>query len=420
MKNSANFRLYALLGTATVLYFFANFQRAGVPGTIFDQLQSTLGLSATAVSGLSSAFMYIYAFGQLIAGYNADRFGGVRVIACGGVLFAAGSLLFPFCDTLFGLYFSRALVGLGASAIYLSMVKEIARNFPGKFTLFLGTYLFIGYSGTIFATVPLLQAVEALGSWQLALKLAGAVILAVYIVYFLLKLTVPPIPIEKQSFNLMPFVKYYQKRHNLLLSAYGALFFGIYYSLQIVAGQKYLTDFCQMSAMDAAAVLSGMGILAAITNCLIAVLSRLCGNRRKIFILWAGYLGLGSLLILLVSAIFDWRSPYLAGCLLIFSVVANIAPITTSLAKETNRPENLGVTVSTLNCLSYLAVAVLGNCCGMLLDVFEPSRQGEYLVYSRNSYLLLFAVLSAICVIPVVCSFFLKETRGQDCSETTF
>ena len=67
MKNSANFRLYALLGTATVLYFFANFQRAGVPGTIFDQLQSTLGLSATAISGLSSAFMYIYAFGQLMA-----------------------------------------------------------------------------------------------------------------------------------------------------------------------------------------------------------------------------------------------------------------------------------------------------------------------------------------------------------------
>ena len=100
--------------------------------------------------------------------------------------------------------------------------------------------------------------------------------------------------------------------------------------------------------------------------------------------------------------------------------VANIAPITTSLAKETNRPENLGVTVSTLNCLSYLAVAILGNCCGMLLDVFEPTRQGEYLVYSRHSYLLLFAVLSAIAVIPVVCSFFLKETRGQDCSETTF
>ena len=56
-----------MLGAAVMLYFFANLQRVAIPGSIFNELQSTLNVGAKYITALSSMFMYIYAVGQLCA-----------------------------------------------------------------------------------------------------------------------------------------------------------------------------------------------------------------------------------------------------------------------------------------------------------------------------------------------------------------
>ena len=104
------FRLWGLLLCGSILYFFANVQRVAIPGSIFDDLQRSLHLSAVYITNLGAAFMYVYALNQLLIGLLVDRFGGCRVIAWGALLFCVGSAMFPFADTLFLLYFSRAVV----------------------------------------------------------------------------------------------------------------------------------------------------------------------------------------------------------------------------------------------------------------------------------------------------------------------
>ena len=87
-----------LMGLA--MYFVVNIHRVAIPGQIFSQLQAELRVSASAIAGLGTAFMYIYAVTQLLVGVLVDRYGGMRVLAVGGVVIAVGTLLFA-CSTAF-------------------------------------------------------------------------------------------------------------------------------------------------------------------------------------------------------------------------------------------------------------------------------------------------------------------------------
>ena len=74
------------------LYFFSYFQRVGVPGTIFNELQVEVGLSAVSIAMLGSMFTWIYGAMQIVVGFAADRHGGARAFLVGGALLVAFAL----------------------------------------------------------------------------------------------------------------------------------------------------------------------------------------------------------------------------------------------------------------------------------------------------------------------------------------
>ena len=69
-----------------LLYFLVNIHRVAIPGQIFSQLQAELKASASAIAGLGTSFMYIYAATQLAVGVLVDRYGGMRISVLGGVI----------------------------------------------------------------------------------------------------------------------------------------------------------------------------------------------------------------------------------------------------------------------------------------------------------------------------------------------
>ena len=169
-----NKRMNILILTSIILlYFFSFFQRIAVPGTIFNELQTDFAVSAAVVTSLGAIYLYMYAGTQIFTGILADRFGSARVLLVGGVLMAIGSICFPLCKSLTPLYLSRAVIGLGASLMFITMVKEISLLFsPHNFTLIIGISLFLGYSGGLVGTLPLERAVVAFG-WRKSLFAIG-------------------------------------------------------------------------------------------------------------------------------------------------------------------------------------------------------------------------------------------------------
>jgi uncharacterized membrane protein len=64
-------RAVTAMAAMVALYFFSFFLRTAIPGTIFDELQSDLKLTASSVTALGSIYLYIYAAMQLLVGLLA-------------------------------------------------------------------------------------------------------------------------------------------------------------------------------------------------------------------------------------------------------------------------------------------------------------------------------------------------------------
>ncbi len=405
--------LWTLLACGTGMYFFANIQRVAIPGAIFNQLQAEFSASASAITGLGSSFMYIYAVNQLLIGMLIDRYGGIRTILVGGIVFCAGCLAFPLAHTLPMLYVGRALTGFGASALYLSLIKEIMRCFDKNYPIMVSVMILIGYAGGIVANAPFVALAARLG-YRPVLLLMAALSLALYLGFAgsRLLLTLPEIK-AGATIKITNFAVVLKRRHNVHLFIFAGFNWGLYYVIQTVLGKKFLEDFGDLAPMTAATVLSVMGLISASCGFLFAVLSRLLGNRRQIFCRLAGIVSIGSFGALTALVFLDMRTPILSVLFCLLSLTGSMSSIAIPLLRETNPEEQVGLAISFMNFGFFLAVAFFGNLAGYVMDVFAPSPVNGVIVYGRAAYATVFAVLFLFSGLVFVCSMQMRETFGK-------
>lgn len=401
-----------LLLAGTGLYFFANVQRVAIPGAIFNTLQSELQVSAAWITGFGAVFMYVYAINQLVIGFLVERYGGSRVILFGSLAFCAGSILFPLSHGLLELYLGRLLVGIGASSIYLSLMKETRRVFRGKrFSLALSIVIFIGYAGGIMANAPFVIGAGLIG-WRRLLLLVGICSVLCWLLFAGAGLVLKfPTAHAKGHFSLRPFLGILARSNNRSLFLCTGINFGLYYVLQTVIGKKFLEDFCRMEPRNAAWVLSLMGILSALSGVFFAVLSQAFGNRRRIFVRLSGCVSTFVFTIITCMILLDARnsSPAILFCLL--AMTASVSSIAIPLLYETNPVGHASFAVCLLNFSFYFFVAIFGNGVGVLLNCFPPEIHGAYQIYTQASWLVAFGMFLLFSITAMVFSLRVLENR---------
>ncbi len=401
--------LLMILGT--ILYFFANIQRVAVPGSIFNPLQQELKVSAPYITAFGAAFMYVYALNQLLVGVAVNRYGGKRVIAAGSCFFCAGALIFPLSHTLELLYFSRILTGFGASVFYLSLVQEIREHCdPKNFTVALSVMILSGYAGGILANAPFIICSAYLG-WRSLLLVTGIMSLTVFLLFLLIGRRVKDPPVKKEvRLAVSPFHEVLRKTNNRNIFLFSGINFGVYYVIQTVIGKKFLEDFCRMEAENAAWLLSLMGLFSAGAGFSFALISRLTGNRRRIFLRISGITGFLVFSGILAALLTGFRSSLLGIPLCLLSLTASTAAITVPLLHETNDGLHAGTSVSLLNFISYLAVALLGNAVGFLMNLSPPESGIDGIqIYGTASYLAVFSVLFFLSGAALRCAWNIRE-----------
>ena len=102
------------------------------------------------------------------------------------------------------------------------------------------------------------------------------------------------------------------------------------------------------------------------------------------------------LIVVFAMILFDIKSMFIG---FVFCVLAGNASLTSLLVPVlhlTNRKMVSGTAVSIMNFCFFMMVGFLGTATGFLLHVFKPVRVGNVLVYSNNSYLLLFGTFLAL------------------------
>jgi MFS family permease len=181
----------ALVGTLGSIYIVSQFLRNSV-GVIAPNLAAELGLSASEIGLLSSAFFFAFAGAQIPLGIALDRWGPRRsMLVCSGIAIA-GAMLFSVASTTLGLIAARVLMGIGSSCFLMAPLTLYARRYaPGRFAMLTGIQLGLGTVGTLLATAPLAFAAAALGWRGTFLLVAGLVLVAALLVFGMVREDAP-------------------------------------------------------------------------------------------------------------------------------------------------------------------------------------------------------------------------------------
>ena len=423
-------RVAAILFMASVIsvYFFVNFQKA-VLVPIFNELQIDFGVSADAVTGITTTFFLVYAAMQIATGLLVDRYGGGRVLMVGSLLMVSGSVLFPLSRWLWMVYLARVLTGIGAGSIYLCAVKEIDRLFPGSFTKVLGITMLVGYCGTGFADQPLIWAVRRLGGWRLAVGCFDALLVAATAVLavFLIGQEKPPVDRSVRLFSLEPYRKAFCNRNLRLMLGASPFMYASFIMLQNTIVKKMMEDVGHFSVHSA--VFSVMVVLSAAFQMVPGALEDLMHRRRKVLLLiqisnaWLGVAltGVGVAVAAGGGSEAAVKVPMIAGlCMLAAS--AGSTPLTTSIFREVSDPKTIGVSLSLSNCFVYLLSSLSGQAAGFLMEKVGGSAiatavnaAGKAVKhYPARSYLAVLIMLLLMVTFALWSGSRVPETNGKN------
>ena len=169
---------FALVSSAYVLSFFHRIAPAAIAG----ELRGAFGASGAALGALAATYFSAYTVMQVPTGVLVDALGPRRIVALGGVVAGAGSMIFGLAPTLGIAGSGRALVGLGVSVTFIALLKLVAAWFREReFATLSGLVMFMGNLGAVLSAGPLAWAVT-LTSWRNVFvavglfSLAGAVL----------------------------------------------------------------------------------------------------------------------------------------------------------------------------------------------------------------------------------------------------
>ena len=404
----------------TGLYFFSFFQRVAIPGSLFNDLQSEFMMSAAEITKLSAIYLFVYAAMQPFAGHMADRLGGIKVTLVSGILLVIGSTLFPLAEGKWGLYGSRALVGLGASTMYLCMVKETDRYFSKRnFAPIFGILCVLGYTGGLLGTRPFRMLVEEFGWRHACMAIAVATAAALIVAWQLMRKTVR----EKEAHSDAPLwssmAVIMRNKLNYPVVTTIPLCFSMYFSIQATIGPKFLQDFCGLSSLTASNYTFCMMLAIMATLLLSGFLSKQIGNRRKVFLVFNGVATLVAMTTIVLGILFKFPPTVFLLAFILSAVAAGCTPVNAAFMKELNPPEYVAVSVGIFNAATYVVVALMSQGVGLILDCFksQTTMVNKIMVYPPSAYLTLFGTFVGFSAIAVLVSWFSRETHGRNISE---
>ena len=406
---AVNRRKFIILCFGTGLLFFTSMSKMLVPGPVYNQLLDDLSLSPSAIAGLGAAYMYSYAVSQLLIGVYSNRYGGVRILLVGGVLFCSGMIGFPLVSRLSLLYWFRILTGFGAGIVFIGLAKIAADLFSFRFAMVLGLTLFIGYLGPVTGTVPVVWLIHAAG-WRMALLLPGLLSL-IFVAGIALcakgtiKKTVPG-----QTFRLLG--ELLRVRGMLILCVSSAILFGIYYALLTQAGQKCIEDVYGWNRYAASFCITVLALIVAFNNILVSFLLKLTGGRTRPICLAGAVMTVSGTLLAMLSIRFGLPSFCLLAGFALTAFPAGFFSLYSLIAKEINPPDNAGLAIAFLNFSAFVFIALYGNLTGAVLDRWKNDMLPGG-VFPPAAYETLFRFLFGSALLSLILFLFIPNVTQK-------
>jgi predicted MFS family arabinose efflux permease len=388
------------------------------PAVITRELSSDFGLSGAALGNLSAFYFYGYVAVQIPTGLLADRWGPRKVLSAGGVMTAAGTLLFALAPSVAWANAGRLAIGAAAGVAFVSMLKLASHWMPPRrFALVSGLALFMGVMGATLAGVPLRGAVDAFG-WRGVMAASAIVTAMVAAAIWLVARDDPqergyssyyPVGTRGESLSMGAQLREVLKHRNtwLLFFAPGA-FSGIVLTFAGLWGVPYLVSQHRFSTAGAGGMASAMLIAWSLASIAFGPISEKLRRRKPVM-----FAGLVTTTILWSAIVFTPQIPraLLVALLILLGAVAGSFVLVFAFAKE-SVPAHVGSTASGIaNMGVMLGGMVMQPVVGLVLDRHWSGLASEGVrIYDAAAFRWGFASLLAWCALGLVLLAFTRET----------
>ncbi len=410
-KRLRNLAMLLALGS----YLMSMFHRVA-PAAISRDLAAAFEASAASLGALAATYFYVYTVMQVPVGVLADTLGPRKILALGGLVAGAGSLLFGLAPTFDVAVVGRTLVGLGVSVAFIAMLKLIAVWYEERrFATLTGTMMFLGNVGTMTAGTPLAWAAQGAG-WRSVFIAIGVMSLAIGVLSWFL---VQDRPGEKGA---MPRAGARADRTAWLGGLLAVMknratwpgFFvnvGVAGSFFAFAGLWAVPYFTQVHGMTRAvasnhitAYFGGFAL-----GCLIiGPLSDRLRRRKPLMIGGAVLHALGWWLWLGTETL-PPAATY-ALCIAMGTVTASLT-LSWACAKEVNPPLLSGMATSVVNVGVFLGPSILQPLVGWVMDRgWQGAMDGGARLYSAADYRTGLLLMAAFAAFGAVATLFVRET----------
>lgn len=173
LKSNIAIRIFACFAFG----YFLSYALRSVNAAIAPLLVNDLGLSASQLGNLSSAYLLFFAILQLPMGTWLDRYGPRRTEAALLIVAAVGCLVFAMAQTFLGTWIGRALIGAGVSGCLMAAYKGFREYFPLDQQSRLASWMLMaGTAGVLTTTIPV-QWVVTITGWRPIFMVTGALLL---------------------------------------------------------------------------------------------------------------------------------------------------------------------------------------------------------------------------------------------------
>jgi len=372
LRNRRTFMWLLLAGC----YLFVSLYRLKT-GVLAEELARAFEATATEIGTLHAVFFIVYAPLQFVAGVLADRYGTRITVSVGAVVMHVGALIFAVSTALPVAVAGRFLMGLGASVVFIAILKFCANWFrPQEFATMSGLTAAVSGLGGIVATYPLAVAASVVG-WRVAVGSIAVIGTAVAFGVFTFVRSRPENPDEYgvpdvesvASFAEVRdnFRKILRERQTWLLAGGFFVGTGINNTVFGLWGVPYLVQIYEMTVPNAAAItLLGSAGLATGPPA-IGRLSDSIGVRVPLMVLssaafaacYATIAVLGNPPLAFVAVLFFAAGFLIGGFVLGFTVM-----------RESHSAGASGTATGTVNAAGFVGAAVFPTVMGALLDVY--------------------------------------------------
>lgn len=173
---------YLILGVLCLMYFIAYVDRVNI-SVAAPLMRKEMGLTATELGLIFSAFAYPYAAMQIFGGWLADRFGPRLVLTVLSIIWAIATIMTGFAWGLTSLIVFRLLLGIGEGGAFPSATRAMTYWMPASERGFAQgiTHSFARLGGAV--TPPVVLAIVAVAGWRESFIVLGVVSLVWTVLY---------------------------------------------------------------------------------------------------------------------------------------------------------------------------------------------------------------------------------------------